>query len=478
MKVFCYHLTEGQCEFLEVEVQLIPGTPKISLIGLPDSSLREGVLRIQSAFLQHGFNWPRSKHIIVNLKPSRLKKLNTGMEFSIALAVLLKTKQLSFTCFETESSSEDKNVLVLGDIDLNGNVNLSQNFYTQTLLNWSGEVITGFHSESLLFDHYKVSSLSQLKDLKENFQLASELSQWLKKPEYKDLEWTPEEVELIQILALGGHSALIGGPQGCGKTSLIQQVCALREPPSLKEFSETQDSHLNTWRPIVKPHHSIPKISLIGGGVPPRRGEVSRAHRGLLVLDEFLEFKKESLEVLREAMQENQIEVSRLGTVVKYPCDFQALATTNLCPCGRWDGQGYMINCTRNLSHCKSYMSRLIGPVVDRFEVLWLKPYRKKSQEVKMLSSQIDEHLQKVREFCQLQLNRSLLNSKCDVESIESEISESWMLGAFNFDSSLRRRFAFLRVARTLADLDQSQKIKGPHLKRAHYWTQNGFLML
>ena len=479
MKIFGYHLIEGKAEFLEIEVQLIPGIPKISLIGLPDSSLREGILRIQSAFLQQGFNWPRSKHIVVNLKPSRLKKLNTGMEFSIAFSCFVKTEQIDFSSFKKDQKEDlqrNENILVLGDIALNGNVSLSQNFYTQTLLDWSGKIITGFHSQPLLFNHYKVSCLSELHHLENNFQSSSSLDHWLKKPEYQNLEWTSQEAELIQILALGGHSALIGGPQGCGKTTLVKQIGAFREPPRLEEFSEIQDSYLNSWRPVIKPHHSIPKISLIGGGVPPRLGEIARAHKGLLILDEFLEFKKESIEVLREVLQENQIEISRLGEVIKCRCDFQVLATTNLCPCGRWDGNGYMINCARTLSRCKSYLNRLIGPIVDRFEILWLKPY-KKNQKTQALSSQLDEHLQHIRDFWKSRSDH-LLNSKRSIESIEAEVGDPWILEAFDFNTSLRRKAAFLRVARTLADLDKSEKIKKIHLQKASQWTRNGFMAL
>lgn len=484
MKIFAPDFSNEKNRYIEVEVGLIPGLPKFTIIGLPDSSLKEGVLRLKSALLSHGFNWPQGQQVVVNLKPSSIKKLNMDLEFAIAVSFLIQTEQI-----KNLEQFKNQNILAIGDLSLSGQVHLSDGLQRKTFYDWNGPIFAGDSNNSYLFDHFRISSLSDLKNILDKSHSKIHLDEVLNKPEVSDLLWNPKDARLIQILALGEHSALIGGPQGCGKTTLVKQILSLKDQPSIHEFEEIQDLYPEGlgWYPQVQPHHSTPKISLIGGGVPPKIGEVSKANHGIMILDEFLEFKKESIEVLREALQEDDVEISRLGQTVKFKTDFQALATTNLCPCGQWNGKGYAMNCSRSLKNCKSYIHRLVGPVVDRFDILWLKDYQKSSStglsKNELLKNgyktteEIFEHLKKVRKL-RRELNRFEKNRKLKIETIYSDLASPWMQNVYEFKSSLRRKFAFWRVARTISELNLEEKISKADMAEAYQWTANSFQSL
>lgn len=484
MKIYAPHFSSKENKYIEIEVSLLPGLPKFTIIGLPDSSLKEGVLRLKAALFNQGFDWPRGQQVIVNLRPSGLKKLNQDLEFAIALAFLIKTEQL-----EPNVIFNAGPILAVGDLSLQGDITLSEGLQKKTFFDWQGPIIAGDSDKEYLFDHYRVKTIAGLKEIATSFRNRIHLEDILVRPKFSDLYWSPKEARLIQLLALGDHSALIGGPQGCGKTTLVKEILSLKEAPNLSEFEEIQEAYpqgLN-WRPQVQPHHSIPKISLIGGGVPPRMGEVSRAHHGLIILDEFLEFKKESIEVLREALQEDEVHINRLGQASEFGTDFQALATSNLCPCGAWNGQNSSIRCARSIKNCKSYLTRLVGPVVDRFDILWLKPYPKTNGlglspeqltcEGFKSSEDIFLELQSARVF-RKELGRLTPNKKLSLDEIFRNLESPWLKEAYEFNHSFRRKLSFWRVARTLSELDLCEKVSKQVMVEAFDWTSNSFQAL
>lgn len=474
MKFFALNTSHVGDSWVEIEISLIPGVPRFSIIGLPDTALKEGVLRIKSALLTFGFEWPRNKEVIINLKPSDSKKWNQNIELAILICFLHVTEQIQLRPY----FNDDDSLLVLGDLDLMGRTTLSENFCGRTLSDWKGKILTGFILEPVLFDRYVINNVGQLKNLEIAFQKKTSLKKILQRPaEQNHFLWTKQEARLIELLALGSFSALLAGVKGSGKTTLVKEVWRLLSPPDEKVYEEIrmQSGHeFKSWRPIIFPHHSIPKISLIGGGVPLRAGEVARAHGGIMVLDEFLEFKRDSIEVLREALQSEEVEVSRLGQSHKFKTQFQALATTNLCPCGRWSGgQDHYVNCSRNLSACKSYVHRMVGPVLDRFQILWIKPYRSGGSSAQIVSS-VDmlESLEKARAHRSKQKWGHIESYKLPLEMIFPTLAKPWLKSVYAFEGeSERRRMAFWQVARALADLDLSLCIEEQHIQEAYKWT-------
>ena len=471
MKFFALNTSAYGDSWVEIEINLIPGLPRFSIIGLPDTALKEGILRIKSALLAYGFEWPKNKEVIINLKPINSKKWNQNIELAILICFLHVTQQIKLK----SSFNDDDSLLVLGDLNLMGQTTLSKDICARTFTNWKGKILTGCVLEPVLFDRYVIEHIGQLKNATLSFHKKTSLHEIINRPPSAHFLWTQEEARLISLLALGSFSALLAGVKGAGKTTLVKEVWRLLPAPNAHEFEEIgmQSQQCPVWRPLVFPHHTMPRVSLIGGGVPLKMGEVGRAHGGIMVLDEFLEFKKESIEVLREAMQSEEVEVSRLGQTHKFKTRFQALATTNLCPCGKWSGQeGHFVNCSRSLMTCKSYINRMIGPVMDRFHILWLKPYRTRGDAQTICSDDILRGLEEVRGWRAQRPWGDRACNKLLVSEVQGLLTKRWLKDIYVFEGqSERRQQAFWQVARALADLDMVERIGETHIREAYKWT-------
>lgn len=481
MKFYALNTNGTYDSLIEVEINLISGLPRFSLIGLPDISLKEGVLRIKSALISQGYEWPRNKEVIVNLKPSQDKKWNQNVELAILICFLYVTKQIN----ALNDFDEDDSLLVLGEIDLQGEVSLPTKMSHKDLSHWPYGIVSGYSLEPLLFNHYQLNNIGELKNSSLSFKKKVKVDSLIQRPHAKQAwKWTVEEAEFLSVVAYGRHSAWIAGAQGIGKTTLAHEVWRLLPAPNESEFLQIQKNSLErlTWRPKVVPHHTIPKISLLGGGSTPKHGEVTRAHLGVLILDEILEFKRECLEVLREAMQNHEVEVARLGKVLKWPTCFQAIATSNLCPCGKWSGQvGERQTCSRSLQNCNTYLNRMVGPVFDRFDIVWLKPKRKSinsSSYTYTSSAQILKKLEKAYDFRKKHFKQISIQ-EMPINEIQKTVEYEWLQHAYSFEGqSERRRQAFWKVARSLADLDLSLNISQRHLIKAYDWTCKGLSQL
>lgn len=292
-----------------------------------------------------------------------------------------------------------------------------------------------------------------------------------KKPDQKNLKairpllpiqqsYSEEQARLISILAVGGHSALLAGAAGSGKTTLAKAVSSFLPEPDAAEFLQLKKIHREfgtslDWRPVVKPHHSTPIMAMIGGGSVPFAGEISRAHGGLLILDELLEFSPTVQESLREPFEEGKMRVYRAGKLIEYPAKAQILATTNLCPCGDWTPQMKNPNCRYSMSKCQSYSSKLSGPLVDRFDILF---FHQQIGEIKISGRDLFEKIKTAQMFARKRSKREHLE---DLGETAKKIygDETY--------TSQRRKISVLKVARTLADLDLSLRIEMPHLKQA-----------
>jgi len=380
---------------VEVELSFLPGLPQIQFLGLPDQVIKESIHRIKSAIRSQGFDFPRAQQVLVNIRPNHLKKSSRGLELAVAAGLLWETGQISL--------QKGLSPLVYGELGLNGEVfepeDLRRDFAgTEQTLIYTGQGISGPAS-------FQRASLNQLKDLvKPEIFPASQRVYSIVRPDYGlDLDFPERQAKLLTLAALGEHSVLLAGPAGSGKSTLAKTMASLVRSPSQDEMSLIlQNNKVDhpipplAWRPVVQPHHSTSPLGLIGGGVPPFQGEISRAHKGILILDELLEFHPRGQEALREPMEEGCIRIRRGRHAKEYPAEAFVIATTNLCPCGDWVPQAKTF-CARSLRKCQSYTDRLSGPLMDRFQIIFLTQKREIGNPVR--GAELLRKLEEVRLF-------------------------------------------------------------------------------
>lgn len=469
MKIHSLIRDQNELRPVEVELTLWPGLPGIQFLGLPDQHLKESAIRIKSAIRAQGFKFPKAQQILVNLRPNHLKKTSRGLELAVAAAFLWKTKQL-------KQPLGMKDVLVYGELDLSGLV------YEPEDLPVSAEgktLLTGVSNVERNFPRLLVQNLKDLHG--PSLRGPSEkLRQLAPRPALRPLWFSKSQAEVLMLAAVGEHPLLLAGPAGSGKTTMALVLHELLPDLSVEEnleivqiaekFGETVQ-----FRPLVKPHHTVPMISMVGGGSVPLAGEISRAHRGLLLLDEFLEFKPQIQEALREPFEEGRIRVARGGRVAHFPAQAQIVATTNLCPCGEFvPGQSSLLSCRYSKKKCLSYSEKLSGPLLDRFEIVY---FAEAEVEKNIATEVILQKIQQARQFA-LQENRlaAHLMSRAD---LEKSFTPNAVVQNFRKEVTSERRWnAILRVARSLADLRGAKVIEAPDFEKALSYAYTPFVKL
>ncbi len=458
MRIYSYIRDHLGLRQVEVEVSLVSGLPKIQFLGLPDTVIKESVYRIQSAFKHSGYTLPRNKQVVVNLKPSYLKKNSRGLDLAIAAAILWETEQVP--------KPDSNSVALYGELSLKGDVLLPDDFEDLIDPPLTQKFYTGSSVRQPYFD---VLTLKNLTDISNpTWVEGSEDAIECRRPELPDLWFSKSQAELIQWMAVGEHSALFAGPPGTGKTTLAHATALVLKDPPKKEFLSYQkiSRHFGQtllWRPIVAPHHTSTPLAMIGGGNIPRPGDITRAHGGALILDEFLEFDPKVSEALREPLENGQMTISRAGRVMTYPAKFLLLATTNLCPCGHYVPERNF-ECRGRPRFCLSLLQKISGPMLDRFSMLALS-HEWNSQEQEVSLKSIFDKTQKIYNFILRTRGQTLSNADLDpdgicVRSVENLLPE--------FKDSFRRKNAFLKILRTIADCELSEIIKPSHVEKAY----------
>ncbi|MBE8221773.1 MAG: ATP-binding protein [Bdellovibrionales bacterium] len=485
---------------IEVEISLLKGLPNFQIMGMPDSAIKESLFRIKSALKHQGFSWPKAQQVLVNLRPAHVKKTSPGLDLAIAYAYLLKTKQIKPLHILKKGK-----LFAYGELNLEGKIFIPENFLYNNLNLTKDDVLVSGIDENFIFsgESYFINSLSDLKfstkqtepnqqNIKSNQESTNKIKDKFisTRPQFLDLTFPLNVSELLSVAGVGGHSLFLAGPAGSGKSTFCKALHQLQSDPSLEEIQEIKKISQYfgkpcKWRPLVSPHHSTPALSIIGCGYPPQPGEITRANGGTLVLDEFLEFASQAQEALREPLESGEIFVSRRGKNCKFPAKFQLIATSNLCKCGDLVPK-IPINCSYSLARCRSYLEKLSGPLLDRFSILsFTHKWKDKSNNLNLFDETLDnekylsvekifKQVQSVREFIkkdrpwQKTTNHFLLKNQIikNTENIE-RIDEFYYKNCMPLFKSYRRELAFLRVARTYADLDLSSKIEKQHLEKA-----------
>jgi len=462
-------LTRNGFEFqiIEVELTLLRGLPTVRVLGLPDTLIKESVNRLKAALVSQEYQWPKAQHMLFNLRPAHERKTSHGLDLALAVALLQKTGQMEI--------HDNQDLIFYGELGLDGSVHAPDdlNFLPENI---QQNVVSGKPSGWQRQRGFEIQSLTDAIHPQE-IQFHFMQPQW-SPPEVTYRMFSPAAADVLRIAAAGEHTVMIGGPAGTGKTTFVDTLFQLLSEPDESEFSEAkrwalQRGETPKWRPFVAPHHTTPTMSMLGGGVPPLPGEFTRAHSGLLFLDEYLEFDSKVQEALREPMETGDIHIARRGDSRSYPARFMTVAATNLCPCGRYR-PNEIVKCGRTLHACHSHLRRLSGPVLDRFDILSYSHKWKGSRSVS--SEQLKQEVERAVAFRKAR-GQALSNGRLAVKDFEGVLSPSTfeiMLPSGDF--SERRRRAILRVARTLADLEGESKIQLRHLSRAREFALKPFL--
>lgn len=438
------------------------GLPQIHILGLPDPTVKESVLRIKSALRSQGVQLPRGQQIIVDLKPRHLKKRGLGIDLAIAAGIILALEDISLKV----------SISAYGELDLEGNILAPKNFdeafdSTEHAIDF---MITGpINSASKTILCYKNISelILGLKSLAKHSPSAKpqEIHKRPDRPRANfiksDLYISPQVALLLKVASLGRHPILVAGPQGTGK-SLFSEMLHQLQPPlvesEIKNFRQVRRHFrdLEDQRPMISPHHTSSLIAVVGGGKPIQPGQMTRAHGGIFLMDEFLEFDPRIQEGLREPLEERQVTLSKMGETQTFPADFHFVALTNLCPCGKLSPAG-KDNCRCRALKIHQSLGKLSGPLTDRFQILSFSDEWGLDRSISFF--QVREELNKIRE-----------KTVQPLAPLAEKIG-----GVLPVQHSFRRTDALIQVAKTLAVLEESPEVTRRHIRKSSELTVGPF---